>query len=72
MSLAALRDSEVIQLLSQVIEDLVTGEILQVCTPMIAAILSKNIRGHNIKLGDLLLHVIEANLSPQRLFCVKT
>ena len=32
VSLAALRDSEVIQLLSQVIEDLVTGEILQVCT----------------------------------------
>ena len=31
VSLAALRDSEVIQLLSQVIEDLVTGEILQVC-----------------------------------------
>ena len=30
VSLAALRDSEVIQLLSQVIEDLVTGEILQV------------------------------------------
>ncbi|CAL5218356.1 g18 [Coccomyxa viridis] len=29
VSLAALRDSEVIQLLSQVIEDLVTGEILQ-------------------------------------------
>lgn len=34
VSLAALRDSEVIQLLSQVIEDLVTGEILQVCIPM--------------------------------------
>ena len=34
VSLAALRDSEVIQLLSQVIEDLVTGEILQVCTMM--------------------------------------
>ena len=34
VSLAALRDSEVIQLLSQVIEDLVTGEILQVCTSM--------------------------------------
>lgn len=32
VSLAALRNSEVIQLLSQVIEDLVTGEILQVCT----------------------------------------
>ena len=31
VTLAALRDSEVIQLLSQVIEDLVTGEILQVC-----------------------------------------
>lgn len=30
VTLAALRDSEVIQLLSQVIEDLVTGEILQV------------------------------------------
>ena len=30
VSLAALRNSEVIQLLSQVIEDLVTGEILQV------------------------------------------
>ncbi len=29
VTLAALRDSEVIQLLSQVIEDLVTGEILQ-------------------------------------------
>ena len=36
VSLAALRDSEVIQLLSQVIEDLVTGEILQVCTPCAA------------------------------------
>lgn len=30
VSLAALRNSDVIQLLSQVIEDLVTGEILQV------------------------------------------
>ena len=29
VSLAALRNTEVIQLLSQVIEDLVTGEILQ-------------------------------------------
>lgn len=30
VSLAALRNADVIQLLSQVIEDLVTGEILQV------------------------------------------
>lgn len=30
VSLAALRDSDVIQLLSQVIEDLVSGEIMQV------------------------------------------
>ena len=58
VSLAALRDSEVIQLLSQVIEDLVTGEILQVCTYDCCNSF-KNTR-HNIKLGDLLLHVIEA------------
>ncbi len=31
MSLAALRDTEVIELLSQVIEHLVSGEILQAC-----------------------------------------
>ncbi len=32
VSLAALRNSDVIQLLSQVIEDLVSGEIMQVCS----------------------------------------
>ena len=57
VSLAALRDSEVIQLLSQVIEDLVTGEILQVCTsmccrPALLAGPSGHITGHQD--GDLL------------------
>lgn len=33
VSLAALRNSDVIQLLSQVIEDLVSGEIMQVTKP---------------------------------------
>ena len=59
VSLAALRDSEVIQLLSQVIEDLVTGEILQVCT-FLCCNYSKTLPGSVIKLRELLFPVIEA------------